>query len=165
MREVGLLDVTTEARRGVGRPQHLYALAPDAPSLGMEPPSFPLLSRLLVRLVEEAGIGSDEAVEVGREHGLMSAAAHGRASAIDALLDDQSLLGFDPERVDDEVGTTIAFGHCPYGEVARQHSEVVCGLHCGMVEGLVDGLGGAEVVSFHTLAHRAPCQVELAVTG
>jgi len=30
-----------------------------------------------------------------------------------------------------------------------------------MVEGLVEGLGGAEVVAFHSLAHRDPCQVEL----
>jgi predicted ArsR family transcriptional regulator len=167
MREVGLLDVTTEARRGVGRPQHLYALAPEAPSLGLEPPSFPLLAQLLVRLADQAGIGADEAVEVGREHGLLSASARRRTSAdaIDALFADQALLGFDPERVDEEDGATIAFGHCPYGELARQHSELVCGLHCGMVEGLVEGTGGAEVVSFHTLAHRAPCQVELAVTG
>ena len=34
MREVGLLEVTTDARGEVGRPQHRYSLAPDAPSLG-----------------------------------------------------------------------------------------------------------------------------------
>lgn len=164
MREVGLLEVTTEARRGVGRPQHLYALAPDAPSFGLEPPPFPLLARLLVRLADEAGVGADEAVEVGREHGLLRAGS-ASGDALDALVLDQSLLGFDPERVDDDAGATIAFGHCPYGELARQHSELVCGLHCGMVEGLVDGIGGADVVEFHTLAHRTPCQVELAVTG
>ena len=55
MREVGLLDVRTEARGGVGRPQHLYSLAPTAPSLGLEPPTFPMLARMLVRLAEATG--------------------------------------------------------------------------------------------------------------
>jgi len=50
MREVGLLEVTTEVRIGVGRPQHLYSPAEQAPSLGLEPPSFPLLARMLARL-------------------------------------------------------------------------------------------------------------------
>jgi predicted ArsR family transcriptional regulator len=167
MRDVGLLAVTTEARRGVGRPQHLYALAADAPSLGFEPPSFPLLAELLVRLADQAGLGADEAIDVGREHGLVRAAGHraGQGRAVEALLSDQALLGFDPERVDDDEGSTVAFGHCPYGELARQHSELVCGLHCGMVEGLVEGVGGVEVVAFHTLADRTPCQVDLVVTG
>src|SRR5690606_18199482 len=64
MREVGLLDVTTEARRGVGRPHHLYGLAPDAPSLGLEPPAFPLLAGLVLRLADQAGLGTDAAIEV-----------------------------------------------------------------------------------------------------
>jgi predicted ArsR family transcriptional regulator len=163
MREVGLLEVTSEARRGVGRPQHLYALAPDAPSLGLEPPSYPLLAGLLLRLVESAGIEAGEAVEVGREQGLLVAATDlGRG--VDAVVSIQADLGFDPELVVDPEGTTVAFGHCPYGDLARQHSEVVCGLHCGLVEGLVEGVGGAEVRAFHTLADRAPCQVELAST-
>ena len=47
MRDVGLLDVEIEARGSVGRPQHRYSLAAEAPSLGLEPAAFPLLSRLL----------------------------------------------------------------------------------------------------------------------
>ena len=41
MREVGLLDQRIDNNGGVGRPQHLYSLAPDAPSLGLEPPAMP----------------------------------------------------------------------------------------------------------------------------
>lgn len=166
MRDVGLLDVTSESRRGVGRPHHLYALTAEAPSLGLEPPTFPLLSGLLLRLIDQAGLGADEAVEVGREHGGVTAGLRGaETDAIALVLAEQADLGFDPERLDTDRGTTIAFGHCPYGDLARHHSEVVCGLHCGMIEGLVEASTGTRVVSFHTLAHRNPCQVELAVTG
>ena len=49
MREVGLLEVVTDARGAVGRPQHRYSLAPDAPALGFEPPAFPVLARMLLR--------------------------------------------------------------------------------------------------------------------
>ncbi len=39
MREVGLLEVVTDAQGTVGRPQHRYSLAADAPSLGFDPES------------------------------------------------------------------------------------------------------------------------------
>src|SRR5918998_1164960 len=48
MRDVGLLEVEAEGRGSVGRPQHRYTLTAEAPSLGLEPAPFPLLSRMLV---------------------------------------------------------------------------------------------------------------------
>jgi predicted ArsR family transcriptional regulator len=160
MRDVGLLAVSSEARGGVGRPQNRYALAPDAPSLGLEPPSFPLLARLLTRLAAQAGL-RDDAVEIGREEGQVSAAQHAGRSCIDALEAQQSLLGFDPTRAEGDESTTLAFAHCPFGELAAEHPEIVCGLHCGLVEGFVDEFADAVVVEFRSLVHRTPCQVEL----
>ena len=46
MREVGLLQVASEPRGSVGRPQHRYSLAADAPALGLEPSPFPTLARV-----------------------------------------------------------------------------------------------------------------------
>lgn len=76
MREVGLLEVEVDSRGSVGRPQHRYSLAPDAPSLGLEPPAFPLLASMLVDLAAAARPDPDEIHEVGR--------ARGRAAAIRA---------------------------------------------------------------------------------
>ena len=59
MREVGLLEVEADARGGVGRPQHRYHLAADAPSLGLEPAVFPLATRMLLRLAASAGLGAN----------------------------------------------------------------------------------------------------------
>ena len=39
MRDVGLLEISADSRGHVGRPQHRYTLAADAPSLGLEPPA------------------------------------------------------------------------------------------------------------------------------
>ena len=50
MREVGLVDARPDSRGAVGRPQHLYSLTSDAPSLGLEPPMFLMLARMLLEL-------------------------------------------------------------------------------------------------------------------
>ena len=55
----------------------------------------------------------------------------------------------------------MAFTHCPFRDLAEANPDLVCGLHRGMVEGLVDTLGDDEVAEFHSLVHRSPCQVEL----
>ena len=44
LREVGLLDVESASQGSVGRPQHRYMLTDGAPSLGLEPPAYPLLA-------------------------------------------------------------------------------------------------------------------------
>src|SRR6187397_1254602 len=67
MREVGLLDVVTDAQGTVGRPQHRYSLAADAPALGFEPPAFPVLARMLLRLAATAELATADAVDAGRE--------------------------------------------------------------------------------------------------
>src|SRR5436305_6329165 len=67
MRDVGLLDVEIDSRGSVGRPQHRYALAADAPSLGLEAPAFPLLARMLAQAAAAAGISPDDAAAAGAE--------------------------------------------------------------------------------------------------
>lgn len=162
MREVGLVEVSVEARGGVGRPQHRYTLAPDAPSLGFEPPMMPMLASMLVRLAEQVGASGTDAYEVGRDEGRSGARRYADApSCIEALLAELDRMGFDPAIGASEDGTTaqIAFAHCPFRSLAEHHTDVVCSLHRGMVEGFVDASGGASVTDFRTLAHQHPCQV------
>lgn len=164
MREVGLLDVAIDSRGSVGRPQHRYALAPDAPSLGLEPPAFPLLARMLVSAAASAGISPDDAATAGAAQGrALAAARRPDRSCVRVLNTVLAELGFDPATVDDGTAATIVFTHCPFGNVAAAHPEVVCHLHRGLIEGFVEQLGGASVERFGTLADRDPCQVELSV--
>jgi predicted ArsR family transcriptional regulator len=164
MREVGLLDVRTDARSGVGRPQHLFSLAANAPSLGLEPPTFPMLARMLVRLAESTGATADDAAEVGREQGAIDADLKtDAASCLEGLVEQLDGLGFDPvvDGTDDGETAVIAFTHCPFRELAEAHPDLVCSLHRGMVEGFVEAMGDASVDEFHPLVHRLPCQVTL----
>ena len=163
MRDVGLLEVTTDAQGAVGRPQHRYSLAPDAPSLGFEPPAFPVLARMLLRLAAGAALPAADAVEAGRDQGSVAATHPDRVgTCAEALTAELAALGFDPADLTDAEGTTIAFTRCPFRELAEANPQLVCGLHRGLVEGFVDARGDAVVVDFHDLADRTPCQVEIA---
>jgi predicted ArsR family transcriptional regulator len=164
MREVGLLDVVTDAQGAVGRPQHRYSLAADAPSLGFEPPAFPVLAGMLLRLAAAAHVPAGEAIEAGREHGAAAAAARGPGTCAEALTQELTSLGFDPASVVDDDGATIAFTRCPFRELAEANPELVCSLHRGLVEGFSEARGDATVVAFHDLADRTPCQVEIATS-
>ena len=164
MRDAGLVDVRTEQPSGVGRPQHLYSIAAEAPALGADPPSFPVLARMLVRLAAQVGATGDDAADAGREQGRLDALGHEDApSCLEALVAQLDLLGFEPsvDGTDDGETAVIAFASCPFRELAEAHPELVCSLHRGMVEGFVEAMGDATVDEFHPLVHRRPCQVTL----
>ncbi len=162
MREVGLLDVVTDTQGAVGRPQHRYSLAADAPSLGFEPPAFPVLARLLLKMAASARLPAADAVEAGREQGAIAATGRAAGTCAEALTQELAALGFDPESIVDDDGATIAFTRCPFRELAEANPDLVCSLHRGLVEGLVDERGDGAVLAFHDLADRTPCQVEIA---
>lgn len=162
MRDVGLLDLRIGNTGGVGRPQHLYSLAHDAPSLGLEPPAFPRLAAMLLAMADAAGLEGADAAEAGREQGRLDAEAFPDGTpCLEALMGQLAEMGFDPEVEGGPGGVTVGFTHCPFRDLAEANPDLVCGLHRGMVEGLVDTLGDDEVAEFHSLVHRSPCQVEL----
>lgn len=166
MRDVGLLQVIVDAQGTVGRPQHRYSLTPDAPALGFEPPAFPVLARMLLQLASAAGLSAADAVEAGRDQGSSAARRPDRIGpCVAALTDELAELGFDPEAVEEDGSATIAFTRCPFRELAETNPEVVCGLHRGLVEGFVEERGDGEIVDFHPLVHRVPCQVEIATAS
>jgi predicted ArsR family transcriptional regulator len=164
MRDVGLLDVTSDARGEVGRPQHRYSLAADAPSLGLEPPTMPVLARMVLAMAQRLGASATDAAAVGETEGQARAARYDDApSALEALVADLDRLGFDPivGAGDDEDTAVVAFANCPFAELAQAHPDLVCGLHRGLVAGFVAHMGDAEIVEFCSLAHRTPCQVSV----
>ena len=165
MRDVGLLDVVADSHGAVGRPQHRYFLAPDSPSLGLEPPTYAVLAGLLANVAANSSPPADDVAVVAREHGRHAAAVRareGRRSCVEVVNAELADMGFDPVAEDNGTTTTIAFTHCPFRELAEAFPELVCHLHRGMIEGMVDVLGEVAVERFATLADRDPCQVDLA---
>lgn len=161
MREAGLVDYETHSQ-GVGRPVHKYFLADDAPALGLEPPTFPLLAALLAQTARNAAVDREDVVAVGCEHGKGEAARFDDGEdRLARLLVRQDELGFDPVLHADDDGVVVAFGHCPFGAVAAQYPDLVCAIHEGLVEGLVDDDPDLVVEEFSDGAAREPCRVAL----
>ena len=177
MRDVGLLDLSADGHGAVGRPQHYWSVAPSAPALGIEPAGFRLLAHLLADVAARGGIGQDELRAIGRATARGSRPAHAdRArrrpgqACLQALVDQLADLGFDPSVEEHEEATTVAFSRCPFRELAAAFPDVVCQLHRGMTEGILDnvdsgeGTGGkVEIRAFGTLVDEEPCQVTLSM--
>lgn len=164
MRDVGLVEVEVGPRGDVGRPQHRFSLAPDAPSLGLEPPTMPLLAGMLLSMASRLEASGTDAEAVGAQQGAAHADAFASApSTLEALVGDLDRLGFDPLVTDgadgDPDNAVVVFANCPFADLAREHPELVCGLHNGLVAGFVAGMGDAEVAEFCPLTARTPCQV------
>ena len=181
MRDAGLLAVEVGGRGDVGRPQHRYSVAADAPSLGLEPPSIPVLARMVLSMAKRLQASDADAEAVGADEGRERARPYATApSTLEALVSDLDRLGFDPfvtdapnrlrdsadgspaAVLDDDAEAVVAFAHCPFAELAQEHPELVCGLHRGLVAGFVAQMGDAETRDFCTLTSRTPCQVTVA---
>ena len=165
MREAGLLAVEVGGRGDVGRPQHRYSIAANAPSLGFEPPTMPVLARMVLAMAARLQASADDAEAVGRTEGATRARPYQQApSTLEALVSDLDRLGFDPvvTEADDPDAAVVAFSHCPFAELAETHPELVCGLHRGLVAGFVAEMGDAQVDEFCTLISRTPCRVTVA---
>ena len=166
MRDAGLLDVEVGGRGDVGRPQHRYSISPHAPSLGLEPPTMPMLARMVLAMATRLQASADDAEAVGRTEGARRAEPYEQApSTLEAVVSDLDRLGFDPVVTDapnDPDAAVVAFTNCPFADLAERHPELVCGLHRGLVAGFVARMGDAEVDEFCTLTSRTPCRVTVA---
>ena len=157
----GLLDVefrrlTGRSGPGAGRPSKLYRRSSQDVSLSLPPRSYDLLSGILARALETAisegtALGDAERVaarvarEKGRTVGEASADAGPGASAGHDCLERLSVVlepqGYEP-RIED---ARMVLENCPFDQVARDHTELVCGLNLEFVGGVVAGLGCAGV--------------------
>jgi predicted ArsR family transcriptional regulator len=166
LREAGLVDVDVVHRGTVGRPQHLYSLAPGAPGLGFDPPAHVLLAGLLAALSEQMGADAEAAVATGRAWGREAGKRATEQSCLHALGGELARLGFEPA-ADAEPGpsgaTRIDFLHCPFRELAEAYPELVCNLHRGICEGVAQQVGHGTVEQFSTLYQPDPCHVTVAV--
>lgn len=144
--EAGYVTESRVALGGRGRPQAVYTSTAPAPDDG----GYALLAEVLAGVLDDAG-GAELARSAGarwqrtttepaggpRAPGSLDEAAI-RATALFAE------LGFDPARVPDPAAAPepdaarIELRACPFLDVARRHPGVVCGVHLGLLRGLLD---------------------------
>jgi predicted ArsR family transcriptional regulator len=139
--DAGLLERRVVAQRR-GRPRHVWTIATDAAPGGRQPEDHGQLSRWLARAIARSGdLASVEATgrEIGQELG--GGAASDRPLA-EGMLDALAALGFVPRRESGPVdGVRFVLRSCPYRDAVLENQPVICGLHRGITQGLLDRYG------------------------
>jgi len=141
--EAGLAVRETEDRETPGRPRIGYRAVADAPG---GPRQYRLLSVMLASLIAGTMPEPAAAAEAaGREWGAYLAEKpppFQRPSADEAVAKLAGImreLGFEPRTVTGADGQyQLRLRQCPFLEVARQHPDVVCALHLGLMRGAAD---------------------------
>jgi predicted ArsR family transcriptional regulator len=143
--EAGYAVRRTELPHGPGRPRIVYE-ATTAPEDGS---NYKLIAEVLAEYV--ASTSADPASAAAAAGRAWAADAQAPASEPEGHADARAVLdglvrmladgGFQPEVVDS--GDEIHLHHCPFGELAMTHRDVVCGAHLGILQAGVARLGGA----------------------
>ena len=131
---------------GAGRPAKSYEPTNKEVSVHFAPRRFEMLTEMLFEVLEELSPPdvAEVAEKVGRSYGRRLAEEIGAAGepgydeAVQAVASAMTGLGFS---VDPDVeGQRLLTSHCPFGETATTHPEVICSLDRGIVAGLFGAL-------------------------
>jgi predicted ArsR family transcriptional regulator len=146
----GLLEVHFERRSGrtgpgAGRPAKLYRRAECAVEVSFPERHYDLAGDLLAAAMAEAEESGESprtalarlAYERGRRLGEEAPPGDGRATALRVLEEH----GFEPRTQDG----TVTLANCPFHRLAREHTELVCGMNLRLLEGVVDGVGTTDL--------------------
>lgn len=162
--EVGLVDRRVE-RGGRGRPADRWVVARNASPGGKDPTAYAELAVWLAEAMPDNPEAVRRAEETGRRIGRRlreDSVADPGQSVSAAFSDAFAALGFQPRVEEDgDGGFTCTLGNCPYVESAVANPGVVCGLHRGLTEGLLERIDAdAKLVGFEARdPHEATCLV------
>ncbi len=164
LEDARLIRSSPEQRHGPGRPRLTYtAVEPSTPRTD---PGYRLLAEMFVGFV---GRELDEPERRARQLG----SAWGRYlvdtpppsadidsdAAIQQVVELLGRLGFDPSLQTEADGRVcVRLRRCPFLEVAREHPDVVCSVHLGLMRGAFEGLGAdVEVSDLIPFSDAASC--------
>ncbi|WP_323096423.1 helix-turn-helix transcriptional regulator [Intrasporangium sp. YIM S08009] len=150
------LVASTYVRAGVGRPRKVYVATPVDALVSRE--AFRAFAQLLSRSWSSAGPGADGTSEEAGERWVAGRTAGdalpppaattpgawlGKVGLAVDLLDE---WGYEPEVRTTDRGRTVelTLHDCPFLAMARQHPDVVCGIHRGLVRGTLAAVGEAD---------------------
>jgi predicted ArsR family transcriptional regulator len=147
----GLLEV--EFRRltgrdgpGAGRPAKLYRRSGREVSVTVPDREYELAGQLMAAAIEQAATDGSDVVATlhgvardhGRELGTTARRAVGtrpsRATVVRATCDTLASAGYEP-RVE---GDRIVLANCPFHRLARNHTDLVCGMNLALIGELVE---------------------------
>lgn len=165
----GAVSREREERTTPGRPRTHYVA--EVAALPATQRSYRLLADILAtHVARSADDPARDAADAGRTFGRLAAPAGERprsvAATADLVVDALSGMGFESRRAVEGERARIDVTTCPFLEVATQHLDVVCAIHRGLMEGLLERVGApVDVESLEPLVGPSHCVARLARRG
>ncbi|MCA1780728.1 MAG: helix-turn-helix transcriptional regulator [Dermatophilaceae bacterium] len=167
----GLVEASLHKHIGAGRPRKVYVRVRGTSPVVSSHDSLLLLSTLLTEAFtaqseRQRALSPDEAGRRWARENVTPetpepAATPGQWIAkLGRAIDVLSEWGYEPELTADAGGrdARIELTHCPFRELARQNTDVVCGIHRGLIAGTMSQLGEPETtVELHPFADGHRC--------
>lgn len=140
--EAGQAERVDSPRTGPGRPPQMFRAHRGMDPAG--PRNYRLLADILTAQLASDPDPLDRAEEAGRSWGRtltrdMDAAAPTAEQAVSDLVRVLDEVGFDPEPDIDSGRTRIRLRHCPFLDLAETRASVVCPIHLGLMQGVLEG--------------------------
>ncbi|MBF6351854.1 MULTISPECIES: helix-turn-helix transcriptional regulator [Nocardia] len=140
--EAGQAERTEHPRTGPGRPPQMFRAHRGMDPAG--PRNYRLLAEVLATQLAADPDPPARASEAGRRWGRalareMNAAAPTVQQAVGALIRVLGDAGFDPEPDTVEGQPQIRLRHCPFLDLAETRASVVCPVHLGLMQGVLEG--------------------------
>lgn len=152
MHRAGLLTRSAEKRDKPGRPRVLFATAPrDTRSPGAEGYRFlaEVLAGYLQANLEDPAAAAEEAGRVWGRYMVDKPEPFARPDAthvVEQVVTALAALGFAPDEHHEADRFEVRLHDCPFRELARARTDVVCSVHLGILRGMTEELGGSVVV-------------------
>ncbi|MEH1164314.1 helix-turn-helix domain-containing protein [Micromonospora sp. CPCC 205539] len=164
--EAGFVSGEPGRRHGRGRPQTIYrSVTPPVPASG-----YQFLSQVLAAQLDQSRAGG-LAEEAGRSWLRPEGTPASPAPVADPVgaattraLALFTELGFEPVGTSDSASGLIDLHACPFLDVAREHPDVVCGMHRGLLRELVDTTTPDVVAELVPFARPGVCVARLTRT-
>jgi predicted ArsR family transcriptional regulator len=144
----GLLDVTYRRLTGrtgpgAGRTAKLYQRSDREMSVSLPERRYDLVGDILAAAIDRSTADGasvrDVVAEVAARRGRALAEAAESDGGTDLQRSSKVLagIGYEPRPADGD----LCLANCPFDRLAREHTELVCGMNVALVGGVLDGLG------------------------
>ena len=148
---VGHRRLSGRSGPGAGRPAKVYRRSGTEVAVSLPERGYDLVGHVFAAAVERSLDGApltDALAEEARAAGRRDGTAYdGKGGELARSADVLTGRGFEPTR----VGDGLVLRNCPFDALAREHTELVCGVNRDYVGGVLDGLG-----CHHTSARLDP---------
>lgn len=159
LRADGFVTRDAAPAEGRGRPAWLWRAHLDASAA----PYAALAGVLAESLARTSADPVAEAREAGRCWGqdLANAQAPGTSDPRGAVVSAMREAGFEPH----DTGAEVLLRRCPLIEAAVKHPSIVCSVHLGMVDGVLDATGGRGDADLQPFTSPHECTLRLRITA